>query len=68
MLYHLGLADIGIVAIDVGHIDIEYMWMLMDAKGKCAIPGKNVNEVGQNLDANECTDIEYLKSIIVSVE
>lgn len=35
----------GYQAIDIGHIDLEYMWMKMGAKTQCAIPGKYVNEV-----------------------
>ncbi len=36
----------GLWALDVGHVDIEYMWMRMGTKKKCPIPGKYVNEVG----------------------
>ena len=38
------LAARGYWAIDIGHLDVEYMWMKMGAKEKIAIPGKYVNE------------------------
>lgn len=34
----------GYQAIDIGHVDVEYMWMKMGAKTQCPIPGKFVNE------------------------
>lgn len=38
-------ADLGWQAIDIGHLDIEYSWYLMNAKDKVPIAGKYVNEV-----------------------
>lgn len=38
------LCRLGIQAIDLGHIDIEYEWYLKGAKQKIAIEGKYVNE------------------------
>lgn len=38
------LAKINYWAIDIGHIDIEYMWFLQGATQKIAIEGRHVNE------------------------
>ena len=35
-------------ALDIGHIDIEYEWMLQKAKKKQKIQGKYVNEARNN--------------------
>ncbi|WP_051150783.1 GT-D fold domain-containing glycosyltransferase [Tatumella saanichensis] len=40
------LSKLGIRCFDTGHVDIEYEWMLKNAKKKIAISGKNVNEAG----------------------
>ena len=39
------LCKLGYQAIDVGHIDIEYEWLMMGAKHKVNITSKYVNEV-----------------------
>ncbi|WON96065.1 SP_1767 family glycosyltransferase [Sphingobacterium sp. UGAL515B_05] len=39
------LCKLGYQAIDVGHIDIEYEWLMMGAKHKVNIKSKYVNEV-----------------------
>ena len=54
----------GIRAIDVGHMDIEYEWYLMQADDKTQIEGKYVNEVHDAYDVQACTDTEYLAQII----
>lgn len=38
------LAKEGYWAVDIGHIDIEYEWMLMGATSKVNVPGKYTNE------------------------
>lgn len=38
------LSRCGRTAVDLGHIDIEYEWMLSGTKKKQAVLGKNVNE------------------------
>lgn len=43
------LTKLGYTTIDIGHLDIEYEWALMNANEKCAIEGKAVNEVGSNI-------------------
>lgn len=39
------LSQLGLRALDIGHVDIEYEWFLQKASKKVAIPGKYVNEV-----------------------
>lgn len=41
------LSGKGFRAIDLGHVDIEYEWFLMNAKEKCPVPNKYVNEVAE---------------------
>lgn len=58
------LADQGIQAIDIGHIDIEYEWFLIGAKERVAIPGKFTNEAKNGRMLTECKDDIYLSQII----
>lgn len=59
------LSGLGYQFIDIGHVDVEYMWYRSKAKIKTSIPGKYVNESilqdGGNLYDD---DPQYLKSII----
>lgn len=48
------LAEVGYQFIDIGHIDLEYMWYLKGAIIKEPIPGKYVNE---------CKNKEILKNL-----
>lgn len=41
------LSKLDRTAFDIGHIDIEYEWMLSGAKKKVAVDGKAVNESGE---------------------
>lgn len=62
------LAQDGVQAIDIGHVDIEYEWYLMGATKKEIVKNKYVNEVvlgGRDVD--ECQDVEYPKQIIAKV-
>ncbi len=64
------LAKAAYWALDVGHIDIEYMWFLMKVKDKVSIRGRHVNETNeqQSLDIpNELKD-KYEKSIILEIK
>lgn len=60
------LSNEGLWAVDIGHIDAEYMWMLMGVKHRIAIKGRHVNESnnseGYELDLEFA--IPYNKSII----
>lgn len=58
------LSKIGYRALDLGHIDIEYEWMLMGAKEKVAIPNKYTNEANGGKTVSDEQDSDYLKSII----
>ncbi len=63
------LCNEGFWAIDIGHIDVEYMWMLMGAKERTSIKGRYVNES----DNSEGFEIEeeyikpYKKSVILDL-
>ena len=54
----------GFQAMDVGHVDIEYEWMLMGAKDKVAVPNKYVNELPEGRITTELDDPVYLSQII----
>lgn len=58
------LAAINYWAIDVGHIDIEYLWFLNNASTKMPIAGKYVQESKEQLAKNEEEDEHYKTSII----
>ena len=47
------LAQSGIQAIDLGHVDIEYEWYRMGATTKVPIPGKYVNEASGGRSVSE---------------
>ena len=61
------LSEKGYQAIDLGHIDVEYEWMLMGATCKIPLKGKYVNEVGDGHDVSECNDIIYHSQILARV-
>lgn len=65
------LAQCGYQTVDVGHIDIDYMWFLLRSSERINIPGKYVNEAGRVkcVQENKYDDDEnYLNSIIAKVE
>ena len=53
----------GVQAVDIGHIDNEYEWMLMGAKKKVPIPGKAVDEVN-SYGSKATSDVNYERQII----
>lgn len=61
------LADRGIRAIDIGHLDIEYEWYLNKATGHDIVPGKFTNEAEKGNDVEECNDEWYLSQIVTRV-
>lgn len=61
------LHKLGYQSVDIGHLDIEYMWFQMQVEKKTAIPGKFVNEVG-GLSGEVYLPQEYYNSIIGKVE
>lgn len=58
------LSKCGYQAIDIGHVDIEYEWMLMNAKRKVPVPNKYVNEVMEGRIDTELDDTAYQSQII----
>ncbi len=61
------LAEQGMQALDIGHIDVEYMWYLMGAKTRVPIPGKFTNEAKEGRTFSECSDEKYLSQIVARV-
>ena len=60
------LVNIGFWAIDIGHIDSEYEWFLMNAKRKVKLSNKHTAEVGNNY-CGDCNDKRYIESIIAKI-
>ena len=63
-------ARLGIQAIDIGHIDIEYEWYKMGAVDKVAVKGKYVNEAGDGLRPlviDTPDDPDYSRQIIAQI-
>ncbi|MGK3141306.1 GT-D fold domain-containing glycosyltransferase [Pantoea sp. C2G6] len=62
------LSQHGIRAIDSGHVDIEYEWMLANASQKIKVEGKNVNEAGVLLsEQSAVADASYQQQILQHV-
>lgn len=53
----------GYQALDTGHLDLEYNWLLIGAKNKKRVPGRAVNEIHNNIIEN-LESPEYEKQII----
>lgn len=62
------LAELGFQAIDIGHIDIEYEWMRMNAVSKVAVPGKFTNEAKNKIDNYDLRDNKYFSEIVRNIE
>lgn len=58
------LADMGMRAMDLGHVDIEYEWFLSGAKGHDQVSGKFTNEAAAGHEVDICTDESYLRQIV----
>lgn len=61
------LSKEGYQAIDLGHIDVEYEWMLQKASDKVPLQNKYVNEAVNGAVNDECQDIGYNNQIIARV-
>lgn len=61
------LAKLGYQAIDIGHVDIEYEWFLMQATHKVPVHNKYVNEAGAGAGVGTCNDEMYLKQIVLKI-
>ncbi|MDY4660491.1 GT-D fold domain-containing glycosyltransferase [Pseudoflavonifractor capillosus] len=57
-------ANRGMRALDLGHLDIEYEWFLRGAKGHDKIEGKFTNEAALGDHVAECTNLEYINSVV----
>lgn len=65
----LDLTRIGIRAIDIGHLDIEYEWFIKGDTKKTAVCGKYVNELAHGRDVSSvCSDEKYLSQIVGSIQ
>lgn len=62
------LAECGIQAIDIGHVDIEYEWYLRKATGHDRIPGKFTNEAAQGNHVDDCDDAWYNSQIVARID
>ncbi len=64
------LSKRGLQCIDIGHLDLEYEWMIRKVKKRINIPGKYNNEsylkyIEPNFNRNDI--LEYQKSIIIKI-
>ena len=65
------LTSLGYQAVDLGHIDVDYMWFNLRSSERVNIPGKYVNEAGRIKmvqDSLYDSDTEYLNSIVCRIE
>lgn len=58
------LAKAGYQAVDIGHIDIEYEWMLAGAESRTAVKNKYTNDVHGGDAVANIEDAAYEKQII----
>ncbi|MBP3441973.1 MAG: SP_1767 family glycosyltransferase [Clostridia bacterium] len=54
----------GYQAVDIGHVDVEYEWLLMGAEKKTALKNKMVFEAAKNSAVEDCFDEKYESEII----
>lgn len=54
----------GYQAVDIGHIDVEYEWLLMGAEKKTTLKNKMVFEASGDSAIEECHDEKYESEII----
>ena len=61
------LFEQGFQALDIGHIDIEYEWMLMNATNKIVIEGKYTNEVEGGKEVADIENPLYNEQVIMRI-
>lgn len=61
------LVKMGYWVLDVGHIDSEYEWFLMNATKKVALTNKHTAEHNSDV-IGECTDEKYNASIVQKID
>lgn len=57
----------GYQAIDIGHVDIEYEWLIMNAQQKTPIKNKRVFEASFDEPVEDCLDEAYQSEIIAKI-
>ncbi len=57
------LSKEGYLALDIGHLDIEYEWSFIGAKHQVPVPGKYVNEAG-GAPKEQIVDNKYNREIV----
>lgn len=57
----------GFQAIDIGHVDIEYEWMKMEATEKVTVKGKYTNETNDGKLVCEVYNEKYEKEIMAKI-
>lgn len=62
------LAKLGIRALDIGHVDIEYEWFIRKANKKIDIKGKHVNEVSGLILKDDFRNKKYESEIIYKID
>lgn len=60
------LHQLGYRALDVGHIDVEYEWFLMDAAEKVPLKSKFVGDLFSE-GFGDCSDDDYQNSIVAQL-
>lgn len=58
------LCSKGYQAIDIGHIDIEYEWFMMQATHKIPVKNKFVNEAGAGRGVGDIENEKYISEIV----
>ncbi len=61
------LSKLGYQALDLGHIDVEYEWMIHNAKNKIKLKNKYVNEAGGIESDPNFHDVKYKSQIIAQI-
>ncbi len=62
------LAQVGIRALDVGHLDVEYLWMRMRAAKKVPIKGRYVNECNKGWEMVKIAGEEAKLGVVKVIE
>ncbi len=57
----------GYQAVDIGHADVEYEWLLMGANKKVPVKNKMVFEAGVYGGVEDCDDAKYQSEIIAKI-
>lgn len=61
------MCEKGYQFVDIGHIDIEYMWFLQHTKRRVPVVGKYVNECGGQPESEAYRNPDYLNSILTVI-